>query len=313
MNNKIKCRVLTGLTASGKTDLSLLLAERNGWEIACMDSMQVYRGMDIGTAKPTAEEQKRVKHHLLDICDPKDTFSVAMYRESAEKLIVEKWEKEGKEILFVGGTGLYLAALMHPMGMGMVPADETLREELRILSETPDGKKALHQLLRELDPLTADHLPENDIRRTIRAIEVSKATGVPFSKQPPRVEESPFSWCVAALDVPREMLYQRINRRVESMIQNGLPEEVRSLLQRGVSPSDQSMQAIGYKEMIPFLNGEQTIEKTTDEIKKRTRHYAKRQATFLRREKEIRYLNFSDQDLLNQAEEYFQNGGSSSL
>ncbi len=291
MEKRIICRALTGPTASGKTELSLRLAEKNGWEIACMDSMQVYRGMDIGTAKPTAGERRRVRHHLLDLCDPSEPFSVAMYREQAEALIRRKWTEEGKELLFVGGTGLYLQALMHPMGMGSVPADEELRAELRETAEQENGREKLHEMLRRLDPETADRLPLNDVRRTIRAIEVSRATGIPFSRQPPREASSEFEWRTAAASLPREVLYERINRRVDRMMETGLEAEVRGLLESGVSPKAQSMQALGYKELILYLEGVWPLEKAVDEIRKGTRHYAKRQETFLRREKEIAFFS----------------------
>ena len=305
MKEKIVCRVLTGPTASGKTELSLRLAERNGWEIACMDSMQIYRGMDIGTAKPTREEQERVPHHLLDLCDPDERFSVAAYRDRAEELIREKWEREGKELLFVGGTGLYLQALMHPMPMGSVPADEPLREELRALSEQPGGRERLHGMLEELDPDSARRLPLNDIKRVIRAIEVSRTTGIPFSRQPSAEGESPFEWRAAALSWPRDVLYERINRRVRDMMDQGLEKEVRGLLAAGVPKDAQSMQALGYKEMLLYLDGLWTMEKTVEEIQKGTRHYAKRQGTFLRREPQIFYADAEREDPLPALESFF--------
>ena len=309
---KIICYALTGPTASGKTELSLRLAEKHGWEIACMDSMQIYRGMDIGTAKPTVEEQGRVRHHLLDICNPADSFSVAAYRERAEALIRRK-AAEGKPLLFVGGTGLYLRAMMHPLGMGAVPADAGLRGELNALAERPAGKEALHRMLEELDPETAVRLPLNDVRRTIRAIEVSQATGIPFSRQPQREEASEFEWRGAALDLPRDVLYERINRRVQEMVRRGLAEEVRGLLDRGVPREAQSMQALGYKEMILYLDGIWSLEKTIEEIQKGTRHYAKRQGTFLRREPDIVYLDALSPNTQEEAELAFmrrnQTGG----
>ena len=298
---KIICRALTGPTACGKTELSLRLAEKRGWEIACMDSMQIYRGMDIGTAKPTAEERRRVKHHLLDIRDPADAFSVTMYREAAEELIRAK-RAEGKELLFVGGTGLYLQALARPMEMGSVPPNEPLRQELRELSASPGGREKLHERLRELDPETAERLPVNDVRRIIRAVEVTLGTGIPFSRQPQRQESSAFSWRIVSLSRPREMLYDRINRRVRRMFEMGLAEEVRGLIDRGVPPDAQSMQALGYKETILYLRGERSLEKTVEEIQKGTRHYAKRQETFLRREPGIRYIDALSPDAADRAE-----------
>ena len=301
MKEKIICRVLTGPTASGKTALSLRLAEKHGWEIFCMDSMQIYRGMDIGTAKPTREERARVPHRMIDICDPRDAFSVAAYREQAEALVRQKAE-EGREVLFVGGTGLYLQAMMHPMGMGSVPADETLRAELKALAATEEGKNRLHGMLAEIDPATAARLPVGDVRRTIRAIEVTRGTGIPFSMQPDREEESPFLWRVAATEMPREILYDRINRRVEQMIREGLAEEVRCLLEAGVPPESQSMQGLGYKEMIPYLRGEWPMDKAVEEIQKGSRHYAKRQGTFLRRLEGIRSVDALAADAAGQAE-----------
>ena len=301
MKEKIICRVLTGPTASGKTALSLRLAEKHGWEIFCMDSMQIYRGMDIGTAKPTREERARVPHRMIDICDPRDAFSVAAYREQAEALVRQKAE-EGREVLFVGGTGLYLQAMMHPMGMGSVPADEALRAELRALAATEEGKNRLHGMLAEIDPATAARLPVGDVRRTIRAIEVTRGTGIPFSMQPDREEESPFLWRVAATDMPREILYDRINRRVEQMIREGLAEEVRRLLEAGVPTESQSMQGLGYKEMVPYLRGEWPMDKAVEEIQKGSRHYAKRQGTFLRRLEGIRSVDALAADAADQAE-----------
>ena len=297
-DEKIICRVLTGPTASGKTAWSLRLAERNGWEIACMDSMQIYQGMDIGTAKPSRSDRLRVPHHLLDLISPAESFSVAMYREHAEALIRRKWEEEGKELLFVGGTGLYLQAMMHPLGMGTVPANAPLRQELQALSEAPGGRERLHGMLEKHDPVTAARLPMNDVRRTIRAIEVTLATGIPFSAQPDRQEESPFEWRVASVDLPRDMLYERINQRVLDMMEAGLAEEVRGLLNQGISRDAQSMQALGYKEMILYLDGLWTAEKALEEIRKGTRHYAKRQGTFLRREPAVHYISPLSEDAL---------------
>ena len=288
---KITCRVLTGPTASGKTEMGIRLALEEGWEIACMDSMQIYRRMNIGTAKPTAEEARIVPHHLMDICEPAEPYSVSDYRNAAEKLILEK-RKQGKEILFVGGTALYLQAMMHPMGMGNVPANETLRAELNARAETPEGRLALHGQLEKIDPETAARLPVNDVRRVIRAIEVWEATGIPFSKQPKRENENDgrFEWKVVSTQMDRALLYDRINRRVTAMIEAGLKEEVAALLAEGVPEDAQSMSGLGYKEMIPCVRGEYSLEKAAEKIRTGTRHYAKRQMTFLKREETIQYV-----------------------
>lgn len=298
----ILCRVLTGPTASGKTALSLRLALENRFEILCMDSMQIYRRMDIGTAKPTAEERALVPHHLLDMLDPRDNFSVSAWRDAAEACVREVHAR-GREVLFVGGTGLYLNALMHPMAMGAVPADEGLRAELHALAEAPEGKTKLHAMLAEMDPVTAARLPENDVRRVIRAIEVTRLTGVPFSAQPDRELPSPFEWRVACTSMPREKLYARIEKRVDEMISAGLEDEVKTLLEEGIPEEAQSMAGLGYKEMIPYLRGTRTLEKAVEEIKLGTRHYAKRQMTFQRREPRTRYFDVMAPDAYEQLKE----------
>ena len=301
-SKKTVCRVLTGPTASGKTEIGIRLAKEMGWEILCMDSMQIYRRMNIGTAKPTAEEMQGVPHYLLDLCEPTDSYSVSDYREAAEKKIGEL-AALGRETLFVGGTALYLQAMMHPMGMGQVSANPELREELNRLAETPEGKRILHERLSRLDPVTAERLPLNDVRRTIRAIEVSEATGIPFSMQPNREVPTAYEWKVVSTAMERTHLYERINERVTGMIRAGLKEEVAALLAEGVPEEAQSMQGLGYKEMIPYLRGEQTLDQAVESIQKGTRHYAKRQETFLRRLPEVRFLDAFSPDLPEQLEE----------
>ena len=291
MTEQIVCRVLTGPTASGKTGLGVELAKAEGWDILCMDSMQIYRRMNIGTAKPTTEEMQGVPHHLMDLCEPTEPFSVSDYREQAEKTVLALHEQH-REVLFVGGTVLYLQALMHPMGMGSVPANEALRAELNAQAETPEGKRELHRRLALVDPVTAGRLPVNDVRRVIRAIEVWEATGIPFSAQPKREDENSgrFCWKVVSTQMERPLLYERINRRVSEMIRMGLRDEVASLLAEGVPEDAQSMSGLGYKEMIPCIHGEYTLEEAAEKIRTGTRHYAKRQMTFLRREESIRYV-----------------------
>ena len=290
MDHKIICRVLTGPTASGKTGLGVAIAKAEGWDILCMDSMQVYRRMNIGTAKPSAAEQKLVPHHLLDIRNPEESFSVSEYVTEAESLVRELYHA-GKNVLFVGGTGLYLQAMMMPMGMGNVPANPALREELNQLALTEEGKRILHSRLEKTDPDTAAKLPLNDIRRTIRAIEVTEATGIPFSRQENRPDHSPFEWRVVSTAMDRNMLYDRINRRVDQMFHDGLEEEVRGLLSDGVPETAQSMCALGYKEMIPYIHGLITAVQAADAIRTGSRHYAKRQITFLKRIPDIRFVD----------------------
>ena len=297
---RIVCRVLTGPTASGKTALSLTAAERMGLEILCMDSMQVYRRMDIGTAKPTREERARVPHHLLDIVDPGDAFNVSDYCEAAGKMIRKIWKERHREVLFVGGTGLYLEAMMHPMPMGSIPEDPAFRAELQQIAREENGRRILHDRLAKCDPATAERLPLNDLQRVIRAIEVSELTGVPFSKQPRQAGESPFEWHVVSTAVNRTELYRRIEERCVNMIRAGLAEEVGMLLEEGVPENARSMQGLGYKEMIPYLHGEITLEEATKQIILGSRHYAKRQITFLKRISEITYVETDREDCAEQ-------------
>ena len=298
---RIVCRVLTGPTASGKSEFAMRLAEENHWAVFCMDSMQIYRGMNIGTDKPTEEDRRRVPHYLLDIRNPVDSFSVAEYVTESEKLR----QKVKQDILFVGGTGLYLQAMMYPLGMGLVPANEELRSRLNHMAEKPDGKEALHAYLASLDPLTAARLPVNDVRRTIRAIEVTEATGIPFSGQPERIMDSNCEWRVISTEMDRSLLYSRIDRRVDQMIRDGLQDEVALLLRDGVPESAQSMQALGYKEMIACLKGQISLEKTAEAIKTGTRHYAKRQMTFLRRENAVQYVDVTKPDATDRMRRIF--------
>ena len=298
MSEKIVCRVLTGPTASGKTELSIRAALDLHLDIVCMDSMQVYRRMDIGTAKPTAAERRIVPHHMLDIRDPCEPFSVSEYVNEAQKL-VRKLAAAGQEVLFVGGTGLYLQAMIHPWSMGNVPADEELRSQLNAMAEEPGGREMLHRRLEAADPDSARRLPLNDIRRTIRAIEVSETTGIPFSAQPERPADSEFEWRIVSTAMERSLLYSRINRRVDSMIRAGLPDEVRSLLREGVPDAAQSMCAIGYKELVPYVRGQCSLPDAVERIQTGSRHYAKRQMTFLRREPDIRYVDVNSNSAYN--------------
>ena len=307
MAQKPLCWVLAGPTASGKTALSIRLAKAHACEIVCMDSMQIYRGMNIGTAKPTAEEMEGIPHHLLDVVHPGDPFSVAQYQQLAEQCIGEIISR-GHQPLMVGGTGFYLRALRHPMAMGMVTGDETIRRTLEAIAEQTDGRFVLHRMLEEIDPDTAARLPVNDVRRVVRALEVYRLTGVPFSKQPTSDREPPFRYRVAALTMDRTILYQRIERRVDQMIAQGLLDEVRDLLSNGVPSDCQAMKAIGYKELVPVVLGETSLEAAITQLKQNTRHYAKRQLTWMRREEDV----FWADSLLPQAYEllhaYFTKG-----
>ncbi len=279
---------LVGPTAGGKTALSLRLAQEYPIEIICMDSMQVYRGMDIGTAKPTREEQCRIPHHMLDVADPAQPYSVAEYRRGAMAAI-EGVLHRGLVPVLVGGTGLYLRALSQGLTLGNTPRDEAVRAQYQALLAR-QGKQALHDRLREVDPISADRLHINDTRRVIRALEVWQITGRPFSAQRPQADDSPYRFLLYAPDWPRDTLYQRIERRVDEMMQQGLMAEVRGLLARGVTPDMQSMQGLGYKELAPCILDAADEQEAVALIKRRTRNYAKRQLTWFRPDGRIRWL-----------------------
>lgn len=306
MNREI-CWVLTGPTASGKTSLSLQIAKRHDCEIVCMDSMQIYRRMNIGTAKPTVAEMEGVPHHMLDVADPTEAFSVARYQEMAEECIADIHAR-GKRALLVGGTGLYLRALRNPMAMGDAAADDGIRKELEALAAQENGKQRLHDMLAEVDPDTAARLHLNDVRRAVRALEVYQQTGIPFSKQPQIETKSRFQYRVATLTMERALLYERIEKRVDLMIQQGLVEEVKELLASGVPADCQAMKAIGYKEIVPYIRGESTWEETDYLLKLNTRHYAKRQLTWMRREDDVLWVDALAPDAYQAIENWFIQG-----
>ena len=280
---------LVGPTASGKTALSLRLARELGGEILCMDSMQIYCGMDIGTAKPTAEERAAAPHHLLDIADPAQPFSVTEYTVRARPLL----ERLRAPIL-VGGTGFYLRGLSQPMDYGYVPGNQTIRDRYEALAAR-DGVEAVHAALAAVDPASAAKLHPNDLRRVVRALEVYELTGTRFSEQKiPDGADSPWRFVLFALDWPRETLYDRINARVDVMLEEGLLNEVKGLLDRGVPTGAQAMQGIGYKELIPVLTAGAALDEAVELIKRRSRNYAKRQLTWFRADKRIHWLSMPE-------------------
>lgn len=274
---------ISGPTASGKSDLALKLAQELGGEIICMDSMQIYRRMDIGTAKPTPEEQRIVPHHMLDIVEPVDSYAVADYAEAAESKIAEIAQR-GSVPMLVGGTGLYLKALMHGLSLGGAGGDEQLRARLNAEALENGGRERLHRRLAEVDPVSAAKFHHNDVRRVVRALEVYELTGQPISAQKQEQQERPFDVLPLAIDMPRDVLYRRLEKRVHLMMEQGLLQEVSSLLSSGVTADMQSMQGIGYKELIPVVNGSEKMENAVRQIVLNTRHYAKRQGTWLRTE-----------------------------
>ncbi len=306
MDKKI-CWVLTGPTASGKTSLSLRLAKAHDCEIVCMDSMQLYRGMDIGTAKPTEAEKAQAVHHMIDVANPTEDFSVARYQEMAEACIADIHAR-GHRALLVGGTGLYLRALRQKMSMGEAAADEQLRAELQEIADREGGREVLHERLRQVDAKTAERLHVNDVRRVIRALEVYQLTGRPFSQQEQIQEESRFSYRVASLTMDRAILYQRIEQRVDDMMAQGLAQEVAHLLSGGIPADAKAMKAIGYKELIPYCQGQCTLEEAVYALKLNTRHYAKRQLTWMRREENVCWVDALSPDAYAQLEAYYLQG-----
>ena len=301
------CWVLTGPTASGKTSLSIRLAKAFDCEIVCMDSMQIYRGMNIGTAKPTIEEMDGIPHHMLNVADPEESFSVARYQEMAEQCIADIHGR-GKRALLVGGTGLYLRALRQPMIMGDVAGDDAIRAELEALAAGEEGKKRLHAMLAEVDPVTAARLHLNDVRRAVRALEVYRLTGKPFSQQEQPKQASRFQYRVATLCMDRAILYNRIEKRVDIMVEQGLIDEVRALLANGVPDDCQAMKAIGYKEIVPFLKGKADWAETEYLLKLNTRHYAKRQLTWMRREDDVLWVDSLRPDAYEQLVSWYTQG-----
>ena len=281
----IKALAITGPTASGKTALSISVANALGCEILSCDSMQIYRGMDIGTAKATAHEQALVRHHLVDIADPKEPFSAQDYAEAAT-VCASDIVSRGKIPLFVGGTGLYISTLTRAALPEVPKASEEYREEIMAAIRTDEDKLALHARLREVDPVSAEAIHPNNLRRLIRALEIYDRTGKPKSyfDELSRTAEPPMQIKTVAIDFhSRELLYERIDRRVDIMMSEGLLDEVRNLYSAGMLlPDTTAAQAIGYKELIGCIEGEKTLDSAIEEIKQASRNYAKRQLTWWR-------------------------------
>ncbi len=293
--------VLAGPTASGKTALSIALAHALGGEIIAMDSMQVYRGMDIGTAKPSMAEREGIPHHMLDVAEPGDAFSVAEYVGQA-KVCIDGVYRRGNIPFLAGGTGLYLKALTSVMTLGETRGDDALRSHFAALSEQENGKALLHEMLQKADPITAGRLHPNDVRRVIRALEVLELTGKPISaQQPSPAAECPYSLCILGLSWNRETLYRRIEKRVDAMMDAGLLREIEGLLARGVSPACQAMQGLGYKELVPVLLRGKSLSEAVETIKLGTRHYAKRQMTWFKRTEGILWLDGEERGLQERA------------
>ncbi len=286
-----KLLVICGATASGKTALAVECAKRLGGEVVSCDALLVYRGLNIGTAKPTFEERGGIVHHMIDVVEPNENFSVSDFERAALPL-VEEISARGNVPILCGGTGFYVKSLLFSHGYGNVAADRTLREKYeRIAAE--EGKAKLHAMLRAVDSESAQALHENDVKRVARALEIYELTGKKKSGQNdgelPRYEYEAF-----AFDYPREQLYARIDARTDEMLRRGLTEEVKGLLHDGVYEEAQCMQGIGYKEVVQFLKKEYLYSTMSDIIKQNTRRYAKRQLTFFKKLPNLHYLRPQD-------------------
>jgi tRNA dimethylallyltransferase len=284
--------VITGPTASGKTGLAISLAKEMNGEIVSADSMQIYKYMDIGTAKPSSEERLKVKHHMIDIIEPDKTYSVAQYKKDAEKCIEEIIEK-GKHPIVVGGTGLYINALAYNINFPDIQADESLRDELTQLAHI-HGNDYVFNILEETDPQAANRLHPNNLKRVIRAIEIKRITGESIIDHEARSREIPpkYNYKIFMIDTDREILYQRINDRVDQMINDGLVNEVAQLIENGFIGTN-AMQAIGYKELAKYFSGAIALDEAIDLIKQESRRYAKRQITWIKKIEDIKLVDIT--------------------
>ncbi len=286
--------ILTGPTAVGKTELSIRLAKAVNGEIISADSMQVYRYMDVGTAKITTEEMQGVPHHLIDVLEPSEDFNVFLFKEMAEKAL-DNIYKKGKIPVVTGGTGFYIQALLYDINFEDTDADSDFRTEMYRLAEEK-GNEYVHGLLKEVDPVSASEIHFNNIKRVIRALEYHNQTGKKISEhnEEQRQNESPYNFLYLVLNDDREKLYERINKRVDLMFENGLTKEVDRLIEMGCHRDMTSMKAIGYREFFDYYDGNADLSMVRENIKTDTRHFAKRQLTWFRREKDVTMVNVNE-------------------
>lgn len=297
MKRKNKLIAIVGPTAVGKTSLAIALAQKLETQIVSGDSMLVYRGMDIGTAKPAAAERKGVAHHLIDIVEPGEEFSATRFKELAEEKIAAI-NNTGKIPILAGGTGLYVKSLIEGYKFNATPGDEAFRKEIEAIAAAR-GKKYVHAMLEKIDPETARRLHVNDFRRVVRALEVSRMGGETISQDRHGGGQLAYDAIVLGLTMDRARLYERINRRVDEMIEAGLIDEVKELLMRGAPIDCQAMQGIGYKEIAAYLRGESNLNAAVDLVKQSTRRFAKRQLTWF---KKMPYIKWYDTEKITQAE-----------
>lgn len=289
--------ILTGPTAAGKTALSIKLAGAINGEIISADSMQVYRHMDIGSAKITKEEAAGIPHHLIDVLEPGQEFNVVTFQAMAKEALKGIYSR-GNIPIIVGGTGFYIQALLYDIDFRQNGEDNRIRQELEALARS-EGEKApqtLHSLLQEVDPEAAAEIHPNNIKRVIRAIEYFRQTGerISLHNKVERTKESPYNFLYYVVTTERSQLYRRIDRRVDGMLERGLVEEVEKLKNMGCHRGQTSMQGLGYKEILDYLNGDCTLDEAVYRLKRDTRHFAKRQLTWFKREREVRWLNLPE-------------------
>lgn len=293
--------ILLGPTAVGKTDISIKLAKVLNGEIISADSMLIYKYMDIGTAKPSLEEMDGIRHHLIDVVYPDEGFSVAVFKEMAEKCIDDILSR-GKLPMMVGGTGLYINSIIYNMNFTDTVSDPEYRNYLQSLADMY-GNSYVREMLKPVDIESYERFHENDLRRIIRALEVYKITGKTIGRVQKSIKQNPsdLNICTIGLNMDRALLYERINRRVDEMLSSGLILEVRKLLSMGYRRGLTSMQGLGYKEIASFIYGESSLIEAVNLLKKNTRHFAKRQLTWFRREEGINWYDvnaYTDKDAI---------------
>lgn len=288
---KDKLIILAGPTASGKTAVSVDLAKRIGGEIISADSMQIYRGMDIGTAKITADEMQGIKHYLINVSDPKEDFNIVKFQNMV-KCSIEEIKKNGHIPILVGGTGFYIQSIIYDINFDKEDDNGSIR---KVLEEEYDkmGADFMYEKLKKIDSISADNIHKNNKKRIIRAIEYFLINNALISEhnELQRKKTSPYDFRFFVLNPKRDILYDRINKRVDKMVEKGLVDEVKSLIESGLSIDNISMQGIGYKEIVEYLEGNIPLDKAVENIKQNTRHMAKRQVTWFKRERDVIYID----------------------
>lgn len=295
-NQKRKLVILTGPTAAGKTALSIALAKRLGGEIISADSMQIYKYMDIGSAKIKTDEMEGVPHHLIDLLEPEDTFNVVRFKQLAQDALKGIYERNHLPVV-VGGTGFYIQALLYDIDFSKEGSHDEVRQKLEA-SALEHGAEFLHQRLETVDPVSAREIHPNNKKRVIRALEFYELNGYPISvhNETERMRSSPYDFCYFVLTDDRDVLYEKIEKRVDQMMDEGLLDEVRALKDRGCHRQMVSMQGLGYKELLDYLDGACTLKEAIARIKRDTRHFAKRQLTWFHRERDVIWISKKEFD-----------------